>query len=220
MSTLAKVLTMALVSAAPALGCGADTSPKAPSQSLARFEGQQMVLFDDTIDPAALGLSMDGLSPAQNPHLRSRALEADLVSRMRIQTITRDVVGAKTMYTVTLQVAVPPLMPARLELTTFDILVHQHDPAFGMVQKLDSDPLLRRATFVGFVRRFADAAGPKWHWHLTADQENVIQVIQEIAMLDQVAGESSPGNQAPPANQAPASQPPASQPPANSGARP
>ena len=42
---------------------------------------------------------------------------------------------------------------------------------------------------IGFVRRFSGDHGPELHWHLTADTEEVAQVIREIAVLEEVAGQ-------------------------------
>jgi len=184
-------LAAALFMCAPILpGCGNEGPVEEPRVALAPYEGQQQVLFDDAIDPAAVGLAMDGVSPAQDPMLRTRALEADLVARMRVQTVTRDSVGAKTTYMLSLQAAVPPLMPSSSDQTTFELYVDQNSKAFAIVQSLDTK--LRGQTFIGFLRRFASHDGPQWHWHLTADQQDVAQVIQEIAVLEEVAGQEQP----------------------------
>ncbi len=188
-SLLAGLLGIAMAFAA--LGCGGNGSDAdSPRMPLLPYEGQQQALFDDAIDPSAVGLSMDGVSPAQDPMLRTRALEADLVTRLRVQTVTRDSVGAKTSFMLSLQAAVPPLMPSRSDQGTFELLVDQNGKSFAIVQSLETQ--LRGRTFIGFLKRFAGGDGPEWHWHLTADQEDVAQVIQEIAVLEEVAGQEQP----------------------------
>lgn len=187
-SWLAGLLGVAL---AVLTGCGGNgTEAETPQTPLLPYEGQQQALFDDAIDPAAVGLSMDGVSPAQDPMLRSRALEADLVARLRVQTVTRDSVGAKTTFMLSLQAVAPPLMPSSSDQTTFELVVDQNGKSFPIVQSLETQ--LRGRTFIGFLKRFTGDDGPEWHWHLTADQEDVAQVIQEIAVLEEVAGQDRP----------------------------
>lgn len=190
-SVLLVTLALAVAAVTVGSGCGgAGAEAQAPRRPMARYEGRQMVLFDDAIDPAAVGLSMDGVSPAQDPMLRSRALESDLVARMRVQTVTRDSVGAKTTYMLSLQPALPPLMPSEVDQPSFELFIDQNSKSFAIVQSLDSQ--LRGRTFIGFLRRFSGPEGPKWHWHLTADQQDVAQVVQEIAVLEEVAGQEQP----------------------------
>jgi hypothetical protein len=181
------VLGLALAGLAGGLGCsGSDRSADSPESGLPPWEGQMQELFDDAIDPAAVGLSMDGRSPARDPLLRPRAQQSDVVAHMRVQTVTRDSVGAKTTYLLTLQVGMPTLMPAKLDNGTFELSINQSASSFGIVQQLDTG--LRGLTFIGFVRKFQGDDGPAIHWHLTTDSQEVAQVIQEIAVLDEVVG--------------------------------
>jgi hypothetical protein len=56
-----------------------------------------------------------------------------------------------------------------------------------VVQSFDTK--LRGKTFIGFVRKFAGPQGAEIHWHLTSDTAEVAKVIQEIAVLEEVAGQ-------------------------------
>ncbi len=169
------------------LGTACGPGARSPSTSLPPYEGEQLNLFDDQIDPAAVGLSLATTGPAQDPLLRSRATEADVVARMRVQTVIYDAVGAKSQYQISVQVGVPTLMPSEDHAASYDLVVERNTPSFGMVQSLENR--LRGRTFIGFIRRFEGDDGPEIHWHLTADTAEVAEVIQEIALLEQVAGE-------------------------------
>lgn len=181
-----RLALLALVLSAVA-ACG-DTTPKpqAPQVTIP-WEGQLRDLFDDQIHPSAVGLSLDGRSPATDPMLRERARSADVVARMRVQTVTRDQVGAKMRYVLNLQVGVPHLMPPKAQDRMFELSIRQGTGAFGVVRSLDN--ALRGKTFIGFVKRFAGERGPEIHWHLTADSKEVADVIAEIAVLEEVAGQ-------------------------------
>lgn len=145
---------------------------------LPAWEGPMQTLFDDGIDPAAVGLSLDGTSPADDPLLPARVEQADLVARMRVSTVTVDSVGAKTTYLLTLQVGFPTLAPPRVKDTTVDIAIDPSRPSFPIVRSLDTE--LRGKVFVGFVRYFASDGGPEPHWHLTADTQPVLLAVERI----------------------------------------
>jgi len=151
------------------------------------WEGQQRDLFDDQIHPSSLGLSLDGRSPAADPRLLDRARSADIVARMRVQTVTADRVGAKTRYVLNLQVGFPSLLPTQVTDRSFELAINQSSRSFGLVRSLDAG--MRGKTFIGFIKRFAGARGPEIHWHLTSDSAEVAHVIQEIAVLDEVTGQ-------------------------------
>ena len=191
-SPLALALVLAVAASAGLAGCGGGGARDAVDASwldLPRWEGPFLSLYDDLIDPSAVGLSMEGAAPEGDRLLRSRAQNADLVARLRVQTVTRDSVGARTTYTLNLQVGTPTLMVPKIDDTTIELVVTNDSPAFNLVRSLDSQ--LRGKIFIGFVSRFIGPDGPELHWHLTADTPEVAQVIQQLAVLDEVAGQGS-----------------------------
>ncbi len=166
---------------------GTNSDANVPVGSFPRWEGEQRSLFDDQIDPTAVGLAMDGRSAASDPLLRRRAQSAEIVARMRVQTVTRDTVGARTSYTLILQVGMPPLLPLKFQAQTVELLITPATGAFGIVESLEAS--LRGRTFTGFVRRFAGVEAPELHWHLAADNAEVAQIVQEFAVMEELAGE-------------------------------
>lgn len=150
------------------------------------WDGQLRELFDDQIHPAAVGLSMDSQSPARDPLLRLRTTNADVVSRMRVQTVTRESVGARTVFLLGLLVVPPAFTKPKLEDSRFELAIKQDSAAFGLVQSLEN--ALREKQFIGFVKKFPGEDGAVIHWHLTADTEEVAQVVQEVAVLDEIGG--------------------------------
>jgi hypothetical protein len=164
--------------ASAACGGASDGAAGAPDAgaTLAPWHGPLRDLFDDAIDPAAVGLSLDGRSPAHHPLLRARAQHADVAARVRVQTVTVDTLGARTRYKLALQVGYPTLLPARLPDRVFELTIEPTSAAFGIVRTLDTT--LRGRTFVGFLRRFPGDEGPELHWHLTADTAEVAWAVQ------------------------------------------
>src|SRR5450432_1205224 len=84
------VVAMALCAGSGfATACGPITGPSAPTRPLPAYAGRAADLFDDAIDPAAVGLEFDkGYSPRADAMLRERAQVSDAVLRIRIATVT------------------------------------------------------------------------------------------------------------------------------------
>ena len=165
-------------------GCGGSAAGSEPrNATLEPWAGALRALFDDSIHPAAVGLSLDGEPPQDDSLLSARARAAEVVARMRVTTVTADSIGAKQTYYLTLQVGKPPLLPTELPDPSFELVVRSGSPAFGIVSSLDTG--LRGRTFIGFVRRFAGDSEPEIHWHLTADAAEVALAISDTSALDE-----------------------------------
>lgn len=161
---------------------GSPDEANAPDVSqFPRYEGQLRYLFDDQIAPVAVGMALDGASAADDPLLRPRVEQAELVSRVRIQTLTMDVVGAMRRYTLTVQVGQPPLVPPKMDEVVFDVEAGPEQPAYQVLERVGEG--LRGRTFVGLVRRFAGARGVEHHFHFTADVAEVHDAVRQISGL-------------------------------------
>ena len=161
------------------------TTPRGPVFDA--YAGGWPTIFDDQIDPAAVGMSLSDAEPADDPQLRPRVLEAELVARVRVQTVTRESIGAQLRYLLTLEVGQPPLTKPRWETATIELRIEAGAPAFTLVRGLDER--MRGQTFVGFFRRF-DEGGPQpvVHFHLTTDSAEVARAVEQIDAFDALSG--------------------------------
>jgi hypothetical protein len=158
-----------------------------PGAGLPRWDARAKMLFDDNIDPAAVGLSMEGPSPRSDPFLRERAQTADVVARVRVQTVTVDSVGEQSTYHLGIQVGVPTLTPAKVPDRSFELSIKPQSSAFGIAKAFDNR--LRGQTFVAFVRRFTNDDGEvELHWHLSADTAEVVSAVKEAVVLREITG--------------------------------
>lgn len=165
-------------------GCSSKRPANADDSGLEAWEGQLRELFNDEIHPAAVGLSMDAQSPARDPLLRLRTTNADVVARVKVQTVKVYSVGAKASYVLNVAVMPPPFTKPKIDEPQFELDIKQDSAVFGMVQSLDEH--LREKQFIGFIRKFPGEDGPVLHWHLTADTEDVAEVVHEASVLDEV----------------------------------
>src|SRR5262245_3601882 len=121
------------------MGCEATPAPAAPvAANVPRWDGRLRELFDDNIDPAAVGLSMEGPSPRSDPFLRERAQTSELAARVRVQTVTVDSVGEQVTYHLGIQVGVPTLTEAKIPDRNFELSIRSTSGAFGIAKAFDA----------------------------------------------------------------------------------
>lgn len=188
--SLSRFSVLALVAglAVAGSGCG----PSQPSNTggaagLPKWEGHARQVWDDNIDPAAVGLSMDGPSPRSDPFLRERAQTSDVVARVRVQTVTVDSVGDQKTYHLGVQVGIPTLTEAKVPDRNFELLIRPSSGAFGIARAFDAR--LRGQTFIGFIHRFGGDDGETViHWHLAPDTAEVATAVKEAVALREISG--------------------------------
>jgi hypothetical protein len=171
-----------------ALGCsGAQGGGSSGSEGLPAWEGEVRRAFSDDIDPAAVGLTLAGPEPRADGFLRHRAQTADVVARVRVQTVTIDTIGQTTTYHLGVQVGYPALTPPKIEERSFELVIGPTSPAYPVAKAFDTR--LRGMTFVGFIKHFAGEGGePAVHWHLSPDTADVAAAVQEAVALQEIAG--------------------------------
>jgi len=184
------ILALGLVatSALAAQGCGPGQEAESASsvEGLPPWLGHDQTVFDDGIDPEAVGLSMEGRSPRGDPLLRERALTADVVARVKVTTVTVDSVGDAS--TVHLGILVGEQLKApKIPDPRFELLIRSSGRAFGIAKAFDAR--LQGLIFVGFLKRFAGPGGePEIHWHLSADTPEVVAAVKDAVALAELSG--------------------------------
>src|SRR5271165_1348931 len=99
------VLAFGLTAASGLSACEPSEPAKVVSGAgLPPWDPRARQIFDDNIDPASVGLSMEGPSPRSDAFLRERAQTADVVARIRVQTVTVDSAGEQHTYHLGIQV--------------------------------------------------------------------------------------------------------------------
>lgn len=178
------------VAALVCAGCGSDgQDAQAPlsAAGLPLWEGRAREVFDDGIDPAAVGLSLEGTSPRADPFLRERAQTADLVARVKVTTVTVESNGRESTYHLVVQVGVPPLAAPKIQDRSVELIIRPSGRAFGIARAFDAR--LQGMTFVGFMARFAGPEGePEIHWHLSADTAEVVTAVKDAVALAELSG--------------------------------
>jgi hypothetical protein len=94
-----RVALLLVVTTALLFACGSSKDANAPARPLPGYSGHSADLFDDAIEPAAVGLDFDrGYSPRTDPGLRERAQTGDAVVRVKVSTVTAKKDGPDAVY--------------------------------------------------------------------------------------------------------------------------
>lgn len=168
------LLALALCSVAACGGGGGSTLGKFPA-----WEGHGRDLFDDQVDPEAVGVQTGNVDPL----LAERARQSELVGRVQIRTLSSEgAVDGDRRVSLTLALLPPPLATPKVPDTKIDLLVDPSSPSYRLVKNMDT--ALQGKTFVGFFYRFGTPSGePQWRFHLAADTPAVVEAVRQAVIL-------------------------------------
>ncbi len=192
-----KSRTCAVASAVSLCICcgGAEAPARGPTVALSPYSGHATELFDDVIEPGAVGYqgADEGGGPKDSALLRERTQTGDAVVRARVVTVTSGPesqgdgwrIGLRTLETVA---------GKRPPEGEFTFVVQGKAPAAGVVRMLEAR--LVGATFVVFVRTFGHAddgsdvgggdKGPELHFHFAKDDKDELGAVREASLLGEV----------------------------------
>lgn len=162
------------------LACGGPDA-NAPDRARPPYEGRALQLFDDVIEPLAVGLALeDPRTPRSDPVLRERTQIADGVGRVTVKTVTARGDGVDMEYLLTVEV-VQKLTEAPLPAEIV-VRVDKSSPSLGIVKSLDAR--LGGKTFIAYVREFAGPDGePRWHFHFAPDSKEELGAVNDAIAL-------------------------------------
>jgi len=184
-----RVVSVAAVVALAALGAGCASSgpgvaTMASALGLPAWDGTDRELFGDEIDPSAVGF-VPPKDPKKDPKLAARALRAELVGKIRVQTFTVETRGGDAHYVLSVRFADPPVVATQLAEREFEVSIEPGDAAYGLMKTLDAG--IKGRSFIGLVKRFRsvdDEIEP--HFYLAPDTEDVVGAIQEAIAVKEV----------------------------------
>lgn len=164
-------------------GCG---GPDASSsdRAVSKYQGRQADLFDDSIDPAAVGLDFDkGYAPKLDKTLRERTQTCDAILRVRVSTVTAKTDGPDQIYQLGMHILEHVGGP-RPPAADFTVQIDKASEAHGIVKSFESR--LVGNLFVAFVREFSVPGGERaYHFHLAPDSKEVRMAVMDALIQDE-----------------------------------
>lgn len=186
----ATVSHLLLVSAAALGACGgANSDVRDPGRPLPPYGGHATELFDDAIEPNAVGYPMEaGTSPLSDTRVRERTQVGDAVVRARVTTVTSKAEDRGPSWQLGLH-TVERLAGAGPLEKDFTLVVGPADPAAGIVRGFEAR--LIGTSFVAFVREFTHPGAPPGEpgdlrFHLAADSPDELKAVKAAQLLQEV----------------------------------
>lgn len=169
-------------------GCSGSSGNKDandPNRALAAYAGRQADLFDDAIEPAAVGLDFDrGYSPKADRVLRERAQVGDAVLRVRVATVTAKSSGPDALFHLGLH-TVEKLAGRHPPPVDFTVQIDKSSESHGIMKNFEGR--LVGSSFVAFVREFAQPNGEReLHFHLAPDTKEVVAAVGDAVLMGEL----------------------------------
>jgi hypothetical protein len=179
-------LLLGAMSFACMVGCGTKVAT-GPLREYPPYTGRAVDLFDDGIDPIAVGYQLEpGPAPAADAKLQERVQTGDAIVRARVVTVTEKKETSGRSWQIGLHTLARLAGSGALD-ADFSLEVEATDPGAGMVKAYQSS--LVGSSFVVSVRRFGLAQAPgesELHFHFSADKPDVLAAVKQAALLEQV----------------------------------
>jgi hypothetical protein len=175
--------------------CGAGTPSSHTPGNFPPYGGHATELFDDGIEPDAVGLATDRASnPGADNSLRERAQVGDAVVRARVMTVDESTSRVWQLAFHTMEIIHKGSgsgMNQSSQPTPFDadfaLQVEPTDPSAGIVNSMSNR--LVGHTFVVYLRTFAHPDTTEdgdVHFHIAADSKEQIEAVRSAIMLGEV----------------------------------
>jgi len=164
-------------------GCGPMAEPNTgANRPLPAYAGRAADLFDDAVDPAAVGMDFDkGYSAKADPMLRERAQVSDAVLRVKVATVTGKKDGPEATYQLGLH-TVEKMTGSNAPPTDFTVTVNKSSESHGILKNFEGR--LVGYPFVAFVREFVRPDGDhEVHFHLSPDTKDVKDAVGNAVVL-------------------------------------
>lgn len=148
------------------------------------YEGDLARLFNNTIEPAAFGLGMAQSGNLQfDPDFRKRAQDADVVSTLRVTTLTASKADDKTNYTLQFESIRDFKGTFEDDLRTLAVSERLAQP-YSIVSAVQARA--RGRTLVGFWKRFREQNRMSLHFHFFPDSDDTTKAIQDSLALEEL----------------------------------
>lgn len=154
------------------------------TRPLPAYAGPTSELFDDSVEPSAIGLDFDqSFDPMHDAPFRRRLHEADGVIRVRIATVSSRT-GTEDDPSFTFRVE--PLEKLHGQFAPeepFDVMISPKSSTLGVFKHLEHK--LVGSTFVAFTKDYRPPGGePETHVHLAPDTPAVKKAVSDLIALD------------------------------------
>ncbi len=183
---LAFALGALLTAGALPPGCRApERSAAVPLAAMHPYEGPDQQNFNDSIEPAVLGLALGRADYRRDARFLARAQTAHGVARVRIVTVSVD--GSRDGAPYRLQLArVGDPLKRYDQADTIDVEVRPGSPSYSLLRQYEAK--LSNRTALAMWKRFRQGDEPSTHFYLAPDNDEAVAAAREALALQEVSG--------------------------------
>lgn len=173
-----------LAALAGPVACGGPAKSADVSLSkLPVWEGRAVELFNDGLDPAVLGLTMEKPIYRGDLLFRERCKAAEFVARMKITTVTEGTNDGKK--TVVLGFSGVERLAGSAPPATLEAAFRQGSPSFGLIERTQSK--LRGKSVVVAWRTYRQDGEAVVHVFVAPDDPEVVAAVHENVALEELS---------------------------------
>ncbi len=164
-------------------GC-AGATPRVVStvEGLPEYGPEDASLFGDDLTPSVFGLPTERPID-QDPKLGDRLHQADGVVKVRVATVSEQLLAGSKGFTLALSVE-PGTLRGTAPTSPLEIQLSNASPALAQVQAAGSEFVGHR--FVLFFKRFSNHGEPELHWHGEGDTPAFERAVEQSNALDEL----------------------------------
>jgi hypothetical protein len=178
------VLPVLALSAASCSGNGGQGA-SSPTRPLPSWSGRAADLFDDVIEPSAVGMDLQKpYTPKSDPQLRERAQVSDAVVRVKVSTVTAKTTGPEAVYQLGLHTVEKLSAKARVGTSDddFTVTITKASESHGIMKSFENR--LVGYAFIAFVREFVRPDGDREvHFHIAPDTKDVKLAVGDALLV-------------------------------------
>lgn len=185
-SRLALALGALLAAGTLPPGCGRPSRPSSvPLEAMHPYDGPDRQRFDDSIDPAVLGLALERGDYRRDGTFLARAQTAHGVARVRIVTVSVDSSREDAPFRLQLRRVGVPLK--RLDQAeSIEVEVRPGSPSYSLLRQYETK--LSNRTALAMWKRFRQGEEPSTHFYLAPDNDEALAAAREALALQEVSG--------------------------------
>lgn len=179
------ILVLLLACSTVTVGCEQPAATALNVRSLPEYKGREVERFDDSVEPYAVGLSIDKINLKRDQRFRERATVATGIARMKITTVTLAEGAARTGVLVSLE-RVGNKLGGTDESASLDLTIAETAPGYLVFKQLGTKGSGR--TVIVLWKKFRVGDEAVVHFYIAPDDQDTLDAVRDSVALQELSG--------------------------------
>jgi hypothetical protein len=183
---LSPLCAVCLVAATVGVGCGPrQRGTQIDLSKLPPYTGTAQSLFNDNIEPAALGVSLEKPSYKGDATFRQRVQSADVVARVKVTTVTIGKSEEKTTYHLQLELEDQPFSRQQPGQDELEVSIPEGSYSYSVMNLVKARA--RGRQMIGMWKRFREGEEQAIHWYFVPEDPDSTAAVKEALALQELS---------------------------------